>query len=79
MSLSTLRVVMSDSVVRVATCVLNQWAMNFSGNVARILRAILEAKTAGAKLLLTSELSICGYGCEDHFLESETFLTVSFL
>jgi NAD+ synthase (glutamine-hydrolysing) len=73
MALSTLRVVMSDSVVRVATCVLNQWAMNFSGNVARILRAILEAKSVGANLLLTPELSICGYGCEDHFLESETF------
>lgn len=72
MALSTLRAVMSDSVVCISSCVLNQWAMNFSGNVERILSAISEAKSAGSKLLLTSELSITGYGCEDHFLESGT-------
>jgi NAD+ synthase (glutamine-hydrolysing) len=33
----------------------------------------LEAKRKKASYRLGPELEICGYGCEDHFLESDTF------
>lgn len=59
--------------ITIATCNLNQWAMNFSGNYTRILAAIIEAKLLGVMFLLTSELSLSGYGCEDHFMEANTF------
>ena len=58
----------------VATCNLNQWALDFEGNLERILQSCEEAKQAGATYRLGPELEICGYGCEDHFLESDTFL-----
>ena len=46
--------------------------MAFSSNVRNIERAVEEARDAGGRYLLTPELSICGYGCEDHFFESDT-------
>ncbi|CAM9696941.1 unnamed protein product, partial [Heterosigma akashiwo] len=55
--------------VTVATCNLNQWALDFDGNLERILQSIREAKAKGAKYRLGPELEICGYGCEDHYLE----------
>ncbi|KAK5095441.1 glutamine-dependent NAD(+) synthetase [Lithohypha guttulata] len=57
-----------------ATCSLNQWAMDFSGNKARIIESIKRAKSAGATLRVGPELEITGYGCLDHFLEGDTFL-----
>ncbi len=48
----------------VATCNLNQWALDFDGNVDRIKRSIEEARAAGARLRLGPELEIPGYGCE---------------
>ena len=57
----------------VATCSLNQWAMDFDGNLARIVASIEEAKSRGARYRVGPELEICGYGCEDHFLELDTF------
>ncbi|KAM9860636.1 glutamine-dependent NAD(+) synthetase [Aulostomus maculatus] len=60
--------------VTVATCSLNQWALDFDGNLDRILRSIETAKTHGAKYRLGPELEICGYGCADHFYESDTLL-----
>ncbi|XP_013400363.1 glutamine-dependent NAD(+) synthetase-like, partial [Lingula anatina] len=60
--------------VIVATCSLNQWAMDFEGNMQRILQSIHEAKSKGATYRLGPELDIPGYGCQDHFLESDTFL-----
>uniref|UniRef100_A0A3B4GTH4 Glutamine-dependent NAD(+) synthetase n=1 Tax=Pundamilia nyererei TaxID=303518 RepID=A0A3B4GTH4_9CICH len=60
--------------VTVATCCLNQWALDFEGNCERILRSIEEAKAHGAKYRLGPELEICGYGCADHFYESDTLL-----
>uniref|UniRef100_A0A668V5C2 Glutamine-dependent NAD(+) synthetase n=1 Tax=Oreochromis aureus TaxID=47969 RepID=A0A668V5C2_OREAU len=60
--------------VTVATCSLNQWALDFEGNCERILRSIEEAKAHGAKYRLGPELEICGYGCADHFYESDTLL-----
>lgn len=55
-----------------ATCNLNQWAMDFDCNVKHIKESIDEAKRAGAVIRLGPELEISGYGCEDHFLELDT-------
>ena len=57
-----------------ATCSLNQWAMDFDGNLRRILESIKIAKDKGAVYRLGPELEITGYGCNDHFYESDTFL-----
>ncbi len=55
-----------------ATCNLNQWALDFDGNLQRIAQSIQLAKAAGAKYRLGPELEISGYGCEDAFLEGDT-------
>ncbi|GAD93546.1 glutamine-dependent NAD(+) synthetase [Paecilomyces variotii No. 5] len=60
--------------VTLATCSLNQWALDFEGNTARIIESIRRAKEAGATLRVGPELEITGYGCLDHFLEGDTFL-----
>ncbi|BFZ53134.1 glutamine-dependent NAD(+) synthetase [Savitreella phatthalungensis] len=60
--------------VVLATCSLNQWALDWHGNRERILKSIHLAKRAGAKLRVGPELEISGYGCLDHFLESDTYL-----
>lgn len=44
--------------VVVATCSLNQWAMDFQGNLERILDSILQAKAAGASYRSGPELEI---------------------
>lgn len=61
-------------VTTLATCQLNQWALDFEGNLERILLSIKKAKEAKATLRVGPELEITGYGCLDHFLESDTFL-----
>lgn len=48
-------------------------ALDFDGNMERILESCRRAKDAGASYRLGPELEISGYGCEDHFLESDTF------
>lgn len=60
-------------VARVATCSLNQWAMDFEGNLERIRESIRTARREGATYRLGPELEVCGYGCEDHFYERDTF------
>ncbi|XP_070421865.1 glutamine-dependent NAD(+) synthetase isoform X1 [Equus przewalskii] len=60
--------------VTVATCSLNQWALDFEGNLQRILKSIEIAKHKGARYRLGPELEICGYGCWDHYYESDTLL-----
>ncbi|PID85334.1 MAG: NAD(+) synthase [Chloroflexi bacterium] len=55
-----------------ATCNLNQWALDFEGNLERICESIRLAKARGAKFRLGPELEIPGYGCEDAFLEGDT-------
>ncbi|XP_063800244.1 glutamine-dependent NAD(+) synthetase [Pseudophryne corroboree] len=60
--------------VTVATCSLNQWALDFEGNLRRILQSIKIAKEKGARYRLGPELEISGYGCSDHFFESDTIL-----
>jgi len=56
----------------VATCALDQWAMDFQGNYERILASCEQARARGARFRLGPELEITGYGCEDHFLEIDT-------
>uniref|UniRef100_F7H257 Glutamine-dependent NAD(+) synthetase n=1 Tax=Macaca mulatta TaxID=9544 RepID=F7H257_MACMU len=57
--------------VTVATCALNQWALDFEGNLQRILKS--ESGAAGA-LWLGPGLPVAGYGCWDHYYESDTLL-----
>ncbi|KAK6391869.1 glutamine-dependent NAD(+) synthetase, partial [Oleoguttula sp. CCFEE 5521] len=56
-----------------ATCQLNQWVLDWDGNRDRIVQAIIEAKVAGARLILTPELCIPGYGLLDHWLENDVY------
>lgn len=58
--------------ITLATCNLNQWALDFEGNYQRIAQSIHQAKAAGATYRLGPELEISGYGCEDAFLEGDT-------
>lgn len=60
--------------ITVATCSLNQWALDFEGNRDRIIESIKIAKEKGAKLRVGPELEIPGYGCLDHFLENDTYI-----
>lgn len=45
-------------IVTVAVSTLNQWAMDFDGNLRRILESISQAKAAGAKFRSGPELEI---------------------
>ncbi|KAI3872054.1 hypothetical protein MKX03_001401 [Papaver bracteatum] len=58
--------------LKVATCNLNQWAMDFDRNLKNIKESITKAKEAGAVIRLGPELEITGSECEDHFLELDT-------
>ncbi|CAG0881319.1 unnamed protein product [Darwinula stevensoni] len=60
--------------VTLATCCLNQWALDFEGNLQRILSSVEEAKNLGASYRTGPELEITGYSCEDHFHEGDTLL-----
>ncbi|KIW80027.1 hypothetical protein Z517_06642 [Fonsecaea pedrosoi CBS 271.37] len=62
--------------VTVATCSLNQWALDFDGNAERIITSIKQAKAAGARLRVGPELEVCGYGpITNHAsLEGDLFL-----
>eukprot|EP00316_Scyphosphaera_apsteinii_P011296 CAMPEP_0119336928 /NCGR_PEP_ID=MMETSP1333-20130426/92934_1 /TAXON_ID=418940 /ORGANISM="Scyphosphaera apsteinii, Strain RCC1455" /LENGTH=764 /DNA_ID=CAMNT_0007347863 /DNA_START=29 /DNA_END=2323 /DNA_ORIENTATION=- len=62
------------SLATVATCNLNQWAMDFKGNLERIKLSIREAKEKGCSFRTGPELEITGYGCEDYFHEHDTML-----
>ncbi|KAI8865300.1 hypothetical protein GQ42DRAFT_107867, partial [Ramicandelaber brevisporus] len=52
--------------VTVATCALNQWALDFAGNLARVTDSIRRAKAANATLRIGAELELTGYSCQDH-------------
>lgn len=60
--------------ITLATCNLNQWALDFEGNRDRIIESIRQAKAKGATFRTGPELEITGYGCLDHFLEHDTYL-----
>ncbi|EGP86053.1 unnamed protein product [Zymoseptoria tritici ST99CH_1A5] len=57
-----------------STSQLNQWSLDWDGNRGRILEAIKTAKAAGARLILTPELCIPGYGLLDHWLENDVYV-----
>lgn len=59
--------------VTLATCNLNQWALDFEGNRDRIIESIRQAKAKGAIFRTGPELEITGYGCLDHFLEPDIY------
>lgn len=61
-----------QKLVKVSSCTLNQWAMDFEGNKNRIIQSIIKCKQLGAHIRIGPELEISGYGCEDHFLELDT-------
>ncbi|CAL9729690.1 hypothetical protein MOUN0_H04918 [Monosporozyma unispora] len=63
-----------SQLITVATCNLNQWALDYEGNRDRILESIKIAKERGARLRVGPELEITGYGCLDHFLENDLCL-----
>ncbi|KAI3918239.1 hypothetical protein MKX01_041559 [Papaver californicum] len=60
--------------LKVATCSLNQWAMDFDCNLKNIKESIRKSKEAAATIRLGPELEVTGYGCEDHFLELDTVI-----
>jgi NAD+ synthase (glutamine-hydrolysing) len=47
-----------------ATCSLNQWALDFDGNLARTLASCAAARARGATYRVGPELELTGYGCE---------------
>lgn len=63
----------NPKIATVASCNLNQWVLDFDGNFHRILESIMQAKGKGARYRSGPELEVTGYGCEDHFLEMDTF------
>ncbi len=56
----------------VAICTLNQFALDFEGNLERILSSIDRAVELGASVRVGPELEVTGYGCEDAFYEVDT-------
>src|SRR5207249_7951723 len=62
--------------MRIAIAQLNQVVGDLAGNAARILSAVAEAKRGGADLVITPELSLCGYPPEDLVLRP-AFLSAS--
>ena len=58
--------------VKVATCSLGQWALDFAGNKDRIIKSIMMAKEQGCTYRIGPELETTGYSCEDHFYEMDT-------
>ena len=58
--------------VTIATCNLNQWALDYEGNKSRIKNSITLARKANCTYRIGPELEITGYSCEDHFYEIDT-------
>lgn len=54
--------------IKVAAAALNQTPLDWDGNQANILGALVDAKAKGATVVCLPELCITGYGCEDAFL-----------
>lgn len=59
--------------MRIAIAQQNYHIGNFESNIKKIISAIEQAKTAGAELVVFSELSVCGYPPRD-FLEFDDFI-----
>jgi len=58
--------------ILVSISTLNQWSLDFDGNEKRIKQGIDIAIENNSKLILFPELAVCGYSCQDHFIERET-------
>lgn len=52
--------IMACRKITLAACSLNQWALDFEGNLKRILQSISEAKAKGACYRLGPELEVSG-------------------
>ena len=53
--------------LRISLAQFNFVVGDLAGNAQKIITAARQAYAAGARLLLTPELSICGYAAEDLF------------
>jgi NAD+ synthetase len=62
-----------SNTVKIAVAQINCVLGDLSGNAARILDCASRAKAAGAQVLLTPELSLCGYPPEDLLLRDGFF------
>src|SRR5271157_3370322 len=51
--------------VKIALGQINPTVGDFSGNAAKIIRFALQARSAGADLILFPELAVCGYPPRD--------------
>ena len=63
--------------MKIAIAQQNYHVGNFEANTRKILEGIDQAKTAGADLVVFTELSVCGYPPRD-FLEFEDFIAQSY-
>ncbi len=63
--------------VRIACGQLNQTVGDFSGNLDRIEQAVERAAAAGARILLTPELSVSGYPPEDLLFRASFYAKAS--
>jgi NAD+ synthase (glutamine-hydrolysing) len=60
--------------LRISTCSLKQWAMDFEGNQKNIIECLTEVKeNHNPDIVLLPELATTGYSCQDHFREKENY------
>ena len=59
--------------LRISTCSLKQWAMDFEGNQKNIIECLTEVKKQSPDIVLLPELATTGYSCQDHFREKENY------
>lgn len=60
--------------IKVGTCTINQWAMDFEGNKQRIIDSLKICRQNNVSIRVGPELEVTGYSCEDHFLEIDTII-----
>uniref|UniRef100_A0A914QFA9 Glutamine-dependent NAD(+) synthetase n=1 Tax=Panagrolaimus davidi TaxID=227884 RepID=A0A914QFA9_9BILA len=58
--------------MRVSVVTLNQWAMDFDGNLKRVIESVKQAHKQGSTIRVGVELELSGYSCLDHFYEKDT-------
>lgn len=58
--------------IGIAVCTLNQLALDFEGNLKRILKSLDDCVRENASIRIGPELEIPGYSCEDAFFEEDT-------
>jgi NAD+ synthase (glutamine-hydrolysing) len=57
-------------ILRLSSASVATTPLDFAGNLALCLEAVIKARNAGAHLVVLPELCLSGYGCEDMFLSS---------